>query len=135
MDSDTDTDTNVPNYSGESARVDTFRKAISSWKKNQLDTTIGENQDTLLLNAYTKKTADLYYALKSYIENNTSLSVTDEALSEALGDPTTLTMDERIQILQTLFRDLIEFRFTYDTTLINSFTPEEVLDTNIIPNK
>jgi hypothetical protein len=132
---DSDTDTKVPSYSGESARVDTFRKALSSWKKNELDTTIGEEQDTLLLNAYTKKTADLYYSLKSYIENNTSLSVTDETLNEALGDPTTLTMDERIQILQSLFRDLIEFRFTYDTTLINSFTSEEALDTNIIPNK
>ena len=61
--------------------------------------------------------------------------MTDEALKGALGDPTTLSMDERIQILQSLFRDLIEFRFTYDTTLINSFTPEEVLDTNIISNK
>jgi regulator of replication initiation timing len=132
MDSDSDTDTNVPNYSAESARVDTFRKAISSWKKNQLDTTIGEEQDTLLLNAYTKKTADLYYSLKNYIENNTALSVTDNTLNEALGDPTTLTMDERIQILQSLFRDLIEFRFTYDTTLINSFRSEEALDTNII---
>lgn len=132
MDSDIDTETNVPNYSGESTRVDTFRKAISSWKKNQLDTTIGEEQDTLLLNAYTKKTADLYYSLKNYIENNTALSVTDNTLNEALGDPTTLTMDERIQILQSLFRDLIEFRFTYDTTLINSFRSEEALDTNII---
>jgi hypothetical protein len=132
MDSDIDTETNVANYSSESTRVDTFRKAISSWKKNQLDTTIGEEQDTLLLNAYTKKTADLYYSLKNYIENNTALSVTDDTLNEALGDPTTLTMDERIQILQSLFRDLIEFRFTYDTKLINSFRSEEALDTNII---
>jgi hypothetical protein len=30
---------------------------------------------------------------------------------------------------------LIEFRFTYDTKLINSFRSEEALDTNIIWNK
>ena len=43
MDSDTDTDTNVPNYSAQSARVDTFRKAISSWKKNQLEFYVDDN--------------------------------------------------------------------------------------------
>jgi hypothetical protein len=118
-----------------SERLAKFRRVLSAWKQKELNDIIGENQNTLALNAYTKKTADVYYALKDYIDEGSALTINEPELTDVLGDPETLTLDERLQILQSLFRDLIEFRFTYDTELINSFNPEEKLNTNIVPNE
>ena len=133
MESDSDSQSFPPSPNSE--RLAQFRRVLSAWKQKELNGILGNNQDTLALNLYSKKTVQVYYALKDYIDEGSALTINEPELTDVLGDPETLTMDERFQILQSLFRDLIEFRFTYDTELINSFNPEEKLNTNIVPNE
>lgn len=135
MNSDSDSDREIPNYDTTNEQSDNFRRVISQWKQKQLETLIGDDQDTLKLNAYLKKASEAYTDMKAYIEENKKKTTIDKVLLEALGDPTSFSTDTRINILHTLFRDLVEFPFTYDTTLINSFDGEEVLDTEIVGNK
>ena len=118
----------------QNARIQTFRRFLAEWKKRQLDTILGENQDTLLLNSYSKKMSILYYILKESIENETPLDLDDETLQDAIGELSTLTPHEKTLLLDTLFRDLVEFRFTYDTDLIDNFRTDEALSKNILPN-
>lgn len=134
MNTDSDSDHEIPNYDTTNEHADNFRRILSEWKQSQLDALIGEDQDTLKLNAYLKKASDTYASMKEYIEDNKKGSI-DKQLIEALGDPREFSTDTRINILHTLFRDLVEFPFTYDTTLINSFDGEEVLHTEIVGNK
>lgn len=138
MDSDSENSVssaeNIPNYNQNDQTADAFRMALSQWKQKQLDTILGDKQNTTALNAYLKKTKDLYERMKNFIEKNTSSGNIDSELLTTIGNPANFSTNTRINILHTLFRDLIEFPFTYDKTLINSFTDEEALETNIIPN-
>lgn len=112
-----------------------FRETLTTWKKKQLEDILKENQNTLALNSYLQKTAEIYDSLKNYIEGRTKEIPVEKALVEDLGNPLSFDLDTRIRLLHTLFRDLIEFPFTYDTKLINSFTKEDILNTNILPNQ
>lgn len=137
MDSDSDfsnSDNEIPMYNIDTSRADAFRKAISQWKQQQLDTIIGDKQNTTALNVYLKKTKEMYSNITNFIETNVSSDRIDITLRNALGNPNEYNTNTRINILHTLFRDLIEFPFTYDKVLINSFQNDEAVQTNIIPN-
>jgi hypothetical protein len=113
------------------------RAAITQWKQSQLQNVVKEDQDTSKLNLFLKQTAVAYDSLKTYLESPTN-TVSDISLSQILtviGNKTQLTDEEDMLLREYLFRDLIEYPFTYNTTLINSFQKTNALNTKIIPNK
>lgn len=136
INSDSDlSDYETPSYNQTNPQADTFRAAISEWKQKQLDSILGDNQDTQALNAYLKKTKETYQSIKNYIESKSDETRIDKELLISMGDPKTYSPDTRINILHTLTRDLLEFPFTFDRALTNSFTDDEAVQTKIIPNK
>lgn len=121
-----DTDTYIRNIRG----------AVAKWKERQLLNTVQEEQDTTKLNGYLKLTALAHEMLKEYIDSRSSQ--TDPLLRDivnAIGPVSGLTSEELMLLEDFLFRDLIEYPFTYNTTLINSFEKRNVLNTKIVPNK
>lgn len=135
MDTDSESDHDIPTYDSNNVEADNFRKALSKWKQTQLENIIGEDQDTLALNSYLKRTSEQYEDMKNYIEENKKSDRLDKELLAMVGNPQEFSTDTRINILHTLFRDLIEFPFTYDTVLINSFNEDEAVKRNIVGNK
>ena len=89
------------------------------------------------LNAYLKLTGTAYTLLKDYIDSDRRKEV-DPLLQELvapLGSPSSLSQEQLLILEDILFRDLVEYPFTYNTQLINSFTSKNALNTNIVPNK
>lgn len=113
------------------------RAAILQWKQSQLQSSIKEDQDTNNLNVFLKQTAVAYDTLKNYLGTPTT-DLSDKSLSEiliAIGNKAELTDEEEMLLQEYLFRDLIEYPFTYNTALINSFQKTNALNTKIVPNK
>jgi hypothetical protein len=117
--------------------LENIRGSLALWKQEQLKEAIHEDQDTTKLNQYVKMTALAYDMLKEYVSSNGKNTV-DPALGlilEAIGTVDTLTRDERMLLQEYLFRDLIEYPFTYNTRLINSFQRRNAVNTNFVPNQ
>lgn len=117
--------------------VRNLRQAIGAWKQEQLIHITKETQDTQKLNEYLKLTGLAYQMLKKHIDTQ-GKSSTDPILSsivESIGSLDDLTMEQQILVEDALTRDLLEYPFTYNTNLINSFQKSNILNTNIIPNK
>lgn len=113
------------------------RTAIVEWKQSQLQNSVKEDQDTSKLNLFLKQTAVAYDNLKTYLESPNN-AVSDASLSQilaAIGNKADLSDEEDMLLREYLFRDLIEYPFTYNTTLINSFQKSNALNTKIVPNK
>jgi hypothetical protein len=115
----------------------TLRSAIGKWKQEQLLDVIQDAQDTRKLNDYLKLTGLAYQMLKKYIETQGKSPVDPllETILESIGSLDTLTIEEQILVEDALTHDLLEYPFTYNTKLINSFQTSNILNTNIIPNK
>lgn len=117
--------------------VRNVRKTVLQWKQKQLLSSLQDEQDTMKLNEYIKLTALTHEMLKKYIKSDGKSSV-DPILSDivqSIGSPSSLTPEEEMLIEDSLFRDLVEYPFTYNTALINSFDKRNVFNTNIVPNK
>ncbi len=117
--------------------LEEVRQALLRWKQQQLQTSVKDDQDTQKLNLYLKETAIAHEMLTDYIQSK-NRSVLDPSLDDvvnAIGDLSALSRDQRMLLNEYLFRDLIEYPFTYNTRLINSFQQKNALNTNIIPNK
>lgn len=113
------------------------RAAITQWKQSQLQNSVQDDQDTTKLNLFLEQTAVAYKNLKQYLESE-SYDLSDSSLSpilEAIGNKHQLSHEEEVLLREYLFRDLIEYPFTYNTTLINSFRTTNALNTKIVPNK
>lgn len=96
-----------------------FRMKIAEWKKSELEPLVAESQETVQLNEYLRKTKELYEKLLANPDS--------EPLSQQMSS---------VDFKFILDRDLIEAPFTYDTKLINSFSPRDnVFDGNIVPNR
>lgn len=117
--------------------IENIRGSLALWKQEQLKEAIHEDQDTTKLNQYVKMTALAYDMLKGYVSSNGKNRV-DPALAtilQAIGSLDTLSRDERMLLQEYLFRDLIEYPFTYNTRLINSFQKRNAVNTNFVPNQ
>lgn len=136
-DSDYDSDEDIDYSKETNTKVEDFRRKLSEWKQTQVDSILGENQDTMILNAYLKKSGSIYNDFQDHIELGKPLSGKSgaEEILAFLPDLSSLDVDTRIQLLHILFRDLVEFPFTYDTKYTNSLQKEEAFDTNILSNK
>ena len=115
----------------------TFRSSLAQWKQNQLQEMTQDDQDTLKLNGYLKLTGTAYAMFKEYLDSGGTKDVDPllKELAAQLGNPSSLSSEQLLILEDILFRDLVEYPFTYNTTLINSFSPKNALDTNIVPNK
>lgn len=112
------------------------RTAVAKWKQNQLVNVVQEDQDTTKLNSYLKLTALAHQMLKDYLDSNKSQ--VDPLLNEIIsiiGPVSGLTSEEMMLLDDYLFRDLVEYPFTYNTQLINSFEKRNAFNTKIVPNK
>jgi hypothetical protein len=112
------------------------RGTIAKWKQQQLVNTVQEDQDTTKLNSYLKLTALAHQMLKDYVDTNKPQN--DPLLRDivsAIGPVSGLTSEEIMLLDDYLFRDLVEYPFTYNTQLINSFEKRNALNTKIVPNK
>jgi hypothetical protein len=112
------------------------RTAVAKWKQHQLGNVVQEDQDTTKLNSYLKLTALAHQMLKDYLDSNKSQ--VDPLLNEIIsiiGPVSGLTSEEMMLLDDYLFRDLVEYPFTYNTQLINSFEKRNAFNTKIVPNK
>ena len=117
------------------AFVKSVRAALTKWKHEQLQNSVQQDQDTTKLNLYLKKTAIAYDMLRKYLDEKAKVDASLQPLVDILGDPSNLNSEDERLIRDFLFRDLIEYPFTYNAALINSFGKRNVLNTNIVPNK
>jgi hypothetical protein len=113
----------------------TVRSALAQWKQSELQNSVQDDQDTTKLNVFLRKTAVVYDILKDYIDNGKATDPSLAVIVNAIGNLDQLSQEEDMLLREYLFRDLIEYPFTYNTHLINSFTKKNALDTNIVPNK
>lgn len=121
----------------QSDKITGFREAISLWKQRELESIINEKKDPhnlQKLNRYVHKTGELANALKMALETGNTKSIKDQELISVLGDFSTLTPNEQVELSHAIDRDLLEVRFTYDTKLINEFNRDEKLMQNIFDN-
>lgn len=114
-----------------------IRATLKEWKQSQLLELLQDAQETTRLNDYIQMTGLSYYMLKDYLDSNGSskLDPVLNPLIKSFGELSELTDEERMGIDTYLFRDLVEYPFTYNTNLINSFESRNALNTNIVPNK
>ena len=114
-----------------------IRIAVARWKQAQLFQSIQEDQDTTKLNDYLKITALAYDILKNYVQTGNESRLDDSLImiTSQIGPVDSLSRDEKMMLQEYLLRDLIEYPFTYNIELSNSFKKKNILDTNIIPNK
>lgn len=113
------------------ANKNAFRAKILEWKKKQIDDITRESQDTSVLNTYLRDSAALYKAIKDKLEGRTEIvgRGLDFNMNVASGM-------ERANLLSTAYSDLVEFPFTYNKNLIDSFPKTNSLEhAEIIPNQ
>ncbi len=117
--------------------VRNLRGAISIWKQQQLMDSIKEDQDNGKLNDYLKITALAHEMLKKYIDSQGQSQIDPmlNTIIESFGNLSGLTSEERMLVDEYIFRDLVEYPFTFNVGLINSFEKRNILNTNIVPNK
>lgn len=117
--------------------VRNLRGAISIWKQQQLMDSIKEDQDNGKLNDYLKITALAHEMLKKYIDSQGQSQIDPmlNTIIESFGNLSGLTSEQRMLVDEYIFRDLVEYPFTFNVGLINSFEKRNILNTNIVPNK
>jgi hypothetical protein len=117
--------------------IQNVRASIAKWKQAQLLNTVQEDQDTTKLNGYLKITALAYEMIKGFLDSQ-GTQQTDPNLRDilqAIGPLSGLTSEESMLLDDYLYRDLVEYPFTYNLRLINSFDKRNAFNTNIVPNK
>lgn len=114
-----------------------IRGLLGHWKQQQLMEAIHDDQDTTKLNQYIKMTAFAYNMLNQYIKSNgqSKFDVSLGDILQAIGNVELLNREERMLLQEYFFNDLIEYPFTYNTSLINSFQKRNAVNTNFVPNQ
>jgi hypothetical protein len=117
-----------------------FRTVLMEWKKKYLSDLTKEAQDTTVLNIFLKVCATLFYELRDVIEGRQpSKTLVQYSVWKHIQKLHIFPVREpllRIELSQVIFRDLVEFPFTFNSRLANSFLNRNSLeDTKIVPNK
>lgn len=119
-------------------RVSEIRNHVLQWKKKLLNATTKDNQDTLVLNEFRNELVSVFYLLRDVMEGfDPSPELESHELWTSLKDYFPLHDGiERIDLTQTLYRDLVEFPFTFNMKLTNAFLKKNSLEhAEILPNK
>jgi hypothetical protein len=123
-------------------RIEEFRQRLAKWKKAHLDEITKDNQQTTALNKYIDDCSDLYFLLRDVLEGHpASIQLRNHSLWKQVGGtqngffPVRSPID-RTEMNQVIFRDLVEFPYTFNTKLTNAFPRRNSLeDAEIIPNE
>lgn len=119
-------------------RIQGVRNEILKWKKNLLNKLTKDNQDTLVLDIFRNEVNAFYYLIRDVLDGEEPSEELEEydiwrRISKyfPLRDSA-----ERIDLSHMLYRDLVEFPFTFNSKLVNSFLEKNSLeDAEILPNK
>ena len=117
--------------------IQNVRTSIANWKQEQLGNYVEEDQDTTKLNGYLKITAFAYDMLKDFLDSQGKNTIDPNltGIVQSIGPISGLSSEELMLLEDYLYRDLVEYPFTYNLRLINSFEKRNALNTNIVPNK
>lgn len=119
-------------------RVNEIRNHVLSWKKRKLNRMTKDNQDTLVLNKFRNELVSLFYLLRDAMEGyEPSSELQSHEVWTTIKDYFPLHDGiERIDLTHILYRDLVEFPFTFNSKLINAFLKKNSLENaEILPNK
>ena len=119
-------------------RVNEIRSHILTWKKKVLNAMTKDNQDTLVLNEFRNELISFFYLLRDVMEGyEPTPELEAHEVWDTIKDYFPLHDGiERIDLTHTLYRDLVEFPFTFNSKLINGFLKKNSLENaEILPNK
>lgn len=119
-------------------RVKAFRNTVLKWKKQLLNSITEDKQDTLVLEIFRNELSELFYLIRDVLEGQ---EPDEELVKHDIWKhiekyfPLEDAM-ERIDLTHLLYRDLVEFPFTFNSKLVNAFLKKNSLeDAEILPNK
>jgi hypothetical protein len=119
-------------------RVNEIRTHVLTWKKKVLNAMTKDNQDTLVLNEFRNELVSLFYLLRDVMEGyDPTPELESHEVWATIKDYFPLHDGiERIDLTHILYRDLVEFPFTFNSKLINAFLKKNSLENaEILPNK
>ena len=119
-------------------RVKAFRNEILKWKKQLLNEITDDNQDTLVLEIFRNELNGIFYLLRDVLDGEEpEEELRAHEVWQRVEKFFPLQDDiERIDLTHTLYRDLVEFPFTFNRKLINAFIEKNSLENaEILPNK
>ena len=123
-------------------RIEDFRQRLAKWKKDHLNEITKDTQDNRALNKYLSDCAMLHFMLRNVLEGGQPTpELRNHSIWKQIGGtqngffPIRSPID-RTEMSQVVFRDLVEFPFTFNTKLTNSFPRRNSMeDAEIIPNE
>jgi hypothetical protein len=119
-------------------RVNEIRSHVLTWKKKLLNAMTKDNQDTLVLNEFRNELVSFFYLLRDVMEGyDPTPELESHEVWATIKDYFPLHDGiERIDLTHSLYRDLVEFPFTFNSKLINGFLKKNSLENaEILPNK
>jgi hypothetical protein len=119
-------------------RVNEIRSHVLTWKKKLLNAMTKDNQDTLVLNEFRNELVSFFYLLRDVMEGyEPTPELESHEVWATIKDYFPLHDGiERIDLTHSLYRDLVEFPFTFNSKLINGFLKKNSLENaEILPNK
>ena len=119
-------------------RVNEIRSHVLTWKKKLLNAMTKDNQDTLVLNKFRNELVSFFYLLRDVMEGyDPTPELESHEVWATIKDYFPLHDGiERIDLTHSLYRDLVEFPFTFNSKLINAFLKKNSLENaEILPNK
>jgi hypothetical protein len=119
-------------------RVDEIRTHVLTWKKKLLNAITRDNQDTQVLNEFRNELVLFFDLLRDVMEGyEPTPELESYEIWSTIKDYFPLHDGiERIDLMHALYRDLVEFPFTFNTKLINAFLQKNSLENaEILPNK
>jgi len=119
-------------------RVNEIRTHVLTWKKKVLNAMTKDNQDTEVLNEFRNELVAFFYLLRDVMEGyEPRPELESYEVWATIQDYFPLHDGiERIDLTHTLYRDLVEFPFTFNSKLINAFLKKNSLENaEILPNK
>lgn len=119
---------------GHESRMDAFRRTITTWKRESLNSFTENQQDATKLNSYLAKLTSLYFEFLRVLEGNRSSAALQQnslwialTTGETKFFPVASPLDRTVY-KQILFRDLVEFPFTFNTDLMDRFPDKDSLE-------
>ena len=119
-------------------RIQGVRTEILKWKKLLLNKLTKDNQDTLVLDVFRNEINTFYYLIRDVLDGeDPSEELQEYDIWRRISKYFPLRDGaERIDLSHILYRDLVEFPFTFNSKLVNSFLEKNSLeDAEILPNK
>lgn len=132
MSDESDTEISRPESPSED-RLYAFRLALATWKRDSLNSFTENQQDPTKLNSFLATLTSLFFEFQKVLEGNRPSSFLEhhELWKRLTGEIPFFPVQsplERTVFKQILYRDLVEFPFTFNTDLIDRFPEKNSLE-------